>query len=78
MTAGAPTLTCMSGSEPSIVKTTCPEPLTTPLANKEPSFVTVNGVVAVFPPIVHVIVCDVPLEVWVQAYEDPTDQAVNP
>jgi hypothetical protein len=49
-------LTCMAGSEPSIVNTICPAPLTVPLAKDDPSFVTLNKFPAVFPPIVHVIV----------------------
>src|SRR2546422_113698 len=31
-----------------------------------------------FPPIVHVIVWDDSLEVWVQAYEEPRDHSLNP
>src|SRR5207247_11262182 len=34
--------------------------------------------VAAFPPIVHVIVWDDSLEVWVQAYEEPRDHSLNP
>src|SRR5438445_10713996 len=68
----------MAGSEPSMVKTTLPELLTVPVANDEPSFVTVYGVTAAFPPIDHVIVWDDSLEVWVQAYEDPRDHSRNP
>src|SRR3989454_6398079 len=68
----------MAGSDPSIVKTTWPELLTVPLANDEPSFVTVYGMPAAFPPIVHVIVWDDSLEVWVQAYEEPRDHSLNP
>src|SRR2546422_882783 len=68
----------MAGSDPSIVKTTWPELLTVPLANDEPSFVTVYGMPAAFPPIVHVIVWDDSLEVWVQVYEEPRDHSLNP
>src|SRR2546426_132468 len=68
----------MAGSDPSIVKTTWPEPLTVPLPNDAPSFVTVYGMPAAFPPIVHVIVWDDSLEVWVQAYEEPRDHSLNP
>src|SRR5213592_786392 len=68
----------MAGSDPSIVKTTWPELLTVPVAKDEPSFVTVYGMVAAFPPIVHVIVWDDSLEVWVQAYEEPRDHSLNP
>src|SRR2546422_784229 len=68
----------MAGSDPSIVKTTWPEPLTVPTANDEPSFVTVYGMPAAFPPIDHVIVWDDSLEVWGQAYEDPRDHSLNP
>src|SRR3989454_1948539 len=68
----------MAGSDPSIVKTTWPELLTVPVANDEPSFVTVYGMPAAFPPIDHVIVWDDSLEVWVQAYEDPRDHSLNP
>ena len=39
---GAPRLTCIVGSEPNIVKTTWPEPLTVPLAKGDPFFVTLN------------------------------------
>src|SRR2546427_124562 len=53
---GAAMPTCMSGSEPSIVKTTCPAPLTVPLAKGNPSFVTLNRFPTAFPPIVHVMV----------------------
>src|SRR2546425_1541393 len=67
----------MSGSEPSVVKTTSPEPLTVPLAKAELSFVTVYGMPAAFPPIVHVIVWDGSVEVWVQAYEEPRDHSLN-
>jgi len=52
--------------------------LTVPVAKDEPSFVTVYGMVAAFPPIVHVIVWDDSLEVWVQAYEEPRDHSLNP
>src|SRR2546428_1619701 len=68
----------MAGSDPSIVKTTWPDPLTVPVANDEPSFVTVYGMPAAFPPIDHVIVWDDSLEVWVQEYEDPRDHSLNP
>src|SRR5213594_1770450 len=68
----------MAGSDPSIVKTTWPEPLTVPVANDEPSFVTVYAMPAAFPPIDHVIVWDDSLEVWVQAYEEPRDHSLNP
>src|SRR2546422_6176649 len=68
----------MAGSDPSIVKTTWPEPLTVPVANDEPSFVTVYGMPAAFPPIDHVIVWDDSLEVWVQAYAEPRDHSLNP
>src|SRR5256712_50493 len=68
----------MAGSDPSIVKTTWPEPLTVPVANDEPSFVTVYGMAAAFPPIDHVIVWDDSLEVWVQEYEEPRDHSLNP
>ena len=53
---GAAMPTCMSGSEPSIVKTTCPAALTVPLAKGNPSFVTLNRFPTAFPPIVHVMV----------------------
>jgi len=52
--------------------------LTVPVAKDEPSFVTAYGMVAAFPPIVHVIVWDDSLEVWVQAYEEPRDHSLNP
>jgi len=52
--------------------------LIVPVAKDEPSFVTVYGMVAAFPPIVHVIVWDDSLEVWVQAYEEPRDHSLNP
>src|SRR5438093_11052827 len=68
----------MAGSDPSIVKTTRPELLTVPVANDEPSFVTVYGMPAAFQPIDHGIVWDDSLEVWVQAYEDPRDHSRNP
>src|SRR3989442_715712 len=68
----------MAGSDPSIVKTTWPEPLTVPVANDEPSFVTVYGMPAAFPPIVHVTVWDDSLEDWVQEYEEPRDHSLNP
>src|SRR3989442_14980896 len=68
----------MAGSDPSIVKRPWPELLTVPLANDEPSFVTVYGMPAAFPPIVHVIVWDDSLEVWVQVYEEPRDHSLNP
>src|SRR2546425_2157533 len=68
----------MAGSDPSIVKTTWPEPLTVPVANDEPSFVTVYGMPAAFPPIDHVIVWNDSLEVWVQEYEEPRDHSLNP
>src|SRR2546428_1650995 len=68
----------MAGSDPSIVKTAWPELLTVPLPNDAPSFVTVYGMPAAFPPIVHVIVWDDSLEVWVQAYEEPRDHSLNP
>src|SRR2546426_10722404 len=68
----------MAGSDPSIVKTTWPEPLTVPVANDEASLVTVYGMPAAFPPIDHVIVWDDSVEVWVQAYEEPRDHSVNP
>src|SRR3989441_1791342 len=68
----------MAGSDPSIVKTTWPEPLTVPVANDEPSFVTVYGMRAAFPPIDHVIVWDDSLEVWVQEYDEPRDHSLSP
>src|SRR5438128_10585794 len=68
----------MAGSDPSIVKTTWPELVTVPVANDEPSFVTVYGMPAAFPPIDHVIVWDDSLEVWVQAYAEPRDHSLNP
>src|SRR2546428_7586758 len=68
----------MAGSDPSIVKTTWPEPLTVPVANDEPSYVTVYRIAASFPPIDQVIVWDDSLEVWVQAYEEPRDHSLNP
>jgi len=74
---GGVTVTFMSGSDPSIVKTTCPDPLTAPLAKDDPSFVALNRFPAVFPPIVHVIVCVVSLEVCVHAYEDPVDHPLK-
>jgi len=74
---GGVTLTFISGSDPSIVKTTCPDPFTVPLAKDEPSFVTLNRCQAVFPPIVHVIVWVVSFEVCVHAYEDPADHPPN-
>src|SRR3989441_11055532 len=74
---GGVTLTFMSGSDPSIVKTTCPEPFTTPLAKEDPSLVTLNRCPAVFPPIVHVIVCVASLEACVHAYKDPADHPPN-
>jgi hypothetical protein len=49
------------------VKTTWPELLTAPVVKGDPFFVTEYGVPAAFPPIVHVIVCDVSFEEWVQA-----------
>src|SRR2546422_2828575 len=74
---GGVTLTFMSGSDPSIVKTICPDPLTVPLAKDNPSFVTLNRCPAVFPPIVHVIVCVASLDVCVHAYEDPADHPLK-
>src|SRR2546428_476609 len=74
---GGVTVTFMSGSDPSIVKTTCPDPLTAPLAKDDPSFVALNRFPAVFPPIIHVIVCVVSLDVCVHAYEDPVDHPLK-
>src|SRR5437667_11963381 len=74
---GGVTVTFMSGSDPSIVKTTCPDPLTAPPAKDDPSFAALNRFPAVFPPIVHVIVCVVSLAVCVHAYEDPVDHPLK-
>src|SRR2546428_756676 len=74
---GGVTVTFMSGSDPSIMKTTCPDPLTAPLAKDDPSFVALNRFPAVFPPIVHVIVCVVSLDGCVHAYEDPVDHPLK-
>src|SRR5438132_1857899 len=68
----------MAGSDPSIVKTTWPELLTVPVANDEPSFVTVYGMPAAFPPIDHVIVWNDSLEGSVQAYEERRGNSLNP
>src|SRR5207249_8329447 len=54
------------GSEPSIVNTTCPEPLTVPFLKAAAFFVTVNVLPEVFPPMVNVIVVAPMLEVCVQ------------
>jgi hypothetical protein len=60
-----------------MVNTTSPELFTVPFANGAPSLVTVYRYPEVLPPIVHVIVWDVSLDVCVQAYSDPTDHAVK-
>src|SRR2546422_11546432 len=72
---GGVTLTFMSGSDPRIVKTTCPEPFTTPLAKEDPSLVTLNRCPAVFPPIVHAMVCVDSIELCLHAYESPPDHS---
>src|SRR2546428_9955785 len=68
---GAPRLTCIAGSEPSIVKTTWPQPSTVPLAKGNPFFVTLNGFRTTFPPIVHLIAYALSLHVYLHPYEDP-------
>src|SRR2546428_4196530 len=57
--------TSITGSDPSIVNTTCPEPLTVPVVNADASFVTVNRSPEVFPPMVNVIVVVGEDDVWV-------------
>ena len=67
----------MTGSEPSIVKTTCPEPLTVPTVNAEPSFVAVYWLPAVFPPMVNVIVVPPMLDVCVHLNSVSAVQTVS-
>src|SRR5207247_11203085 len=77
MTSGTCTVTRMLGSEPSIVKTTWPASSTVPATKGDPSFVTVNGSRTVLPPMVQVMVCVVPVEECVHAYDAPVVHPPN-
>jgi hypothetical protein len=70
-------VTKMLGSLPSMLKTTCPDPLTVPEVNAAPFFSTLHRFAGVFPPIVNVIVSVVRLSAWLHPKLLLTVQAVK-